>query len=70
MAKRFLRIAIKVVGYAAGLVFFFDISFTDWGIGLVIASVAIILICVFLWTHFDLGDTYDEDEPAPNEPLK
>lgn len=70
MAKRFLRIAIKVVGYAAGAVFAFDMSFTDWGIGLLIASAAVGVICVFLWTHFDLGDTYDEDETPPNEPIK
>lgn len=70
MAKRFLRIAIKVVGYAAGVVFVLDMSFTDWGIGLLIASVAVGVICVFLWTHFDLGDTYDEGETPPNEPIK
>jgi len=68
MAKRFLRIAIKVVGYAAGLVFLLDMSFTDWGIGLLIASAAVVVICVFLWTHFDLGDAYDEDKTPPTNP--
>jgi hypothetical protein len=68
MTKRFVRMIIKAVGYAAGVVFIFDFSFTDWGIGLLLASAAVAVVCVFIWTHFDLGDTYDENEPSPKHP--
>jgi hypothetical protein len=59
---------IKAVGYAAGVEFIFDFSFTDWGIGLLLVSAAVAVVCVFIWTHFDLGDTYDEDETPPTNP--
>lgn len=68
MAKRLPRILVKIVGFAAGVVFALDFSFTNWGIGLLLASVAVGVLCVFIWMHFDLGDTYDEDELSPQDP--
>jgi ACR3 family arsenite efflux pump ArsB len=68
MARRFLRVALKTMGGIAIIVFFFDRDYSDWGIGLQIACVAVAVACVFVWAHFELGDFDEKNGSAPGEP--
>jgi hypothetical protein len=58
MPKRILRGGVKAIAGAAALVFFFDNRSSGMaGIALV-ASVAVLFLCWFVWLIFDLGDDH------------
>lgn len=55
--KRILRAAVKVVATAAGIVFLFDNKLNSTtGITALLGSLAVLLICLFIWLNFDLGE--------------
>jgi len=56
MARRILRKAIQIVATIAGVVFLFDNRFSSSGLAVLVASIAVLLVCLFLWLIFDLGE--------------
>jgi hypothetical protein len=55
--KRILRGVVKVVAAAAAAVFFLDSRLSSsTGILLFVGSIAVLLVCLFVWLIFDLRE--------------
>jgi hypothetical protein len=57
VAKRILRVVVKIVAAGAGIIFLFDdrLSSTP-GIIVLVGAIAVLLICLCIWLFFDLGE--------------
>jgi len=66
VAKRILRVVVKIVAAGAGIVFVFDnrLSSTT-GFIVLVGAIAVLLICLFIWLFFDLGENkgFSPDKP-------
>jgi len=58
MATRILRGAVKAIAGAAGLVFFFDNRVSGMAGTVLLASIAVLFLCGFVWLILDLGDDH------------
>jgi hypothetical protein len=56
VAKRILRGVVKIVATAAVLVFFFDNKLSGTAGLVLLASIAVLFLCLFVWLIFDLGE--------------
>jgi hypothetical protein len=56
VAKRVLRGVVKVVATAAGVVFLFDNRLSGTAGIVLLASIAVLFVCLFVWLIFDLGE--------------
>jgi hypothetical protein len=54
--KRILRGVVKTIAVAAGLVFIFDNRVSGVAGILLLVSIAVLLLCLFVWRVFDLGE--------------
>ena len=69
MVKRFFRGVVKVVAGIAGIVFIFD-NHPSGKSGLVLlASIAVLFLCLFVWLIFLREDRHEDDRgywPPPD----
>ena len=56
MAKRILRVVIKVVAIAAGIVFILDNRLSGTAGTVLLGSIAVLGACLFIWLIFGLGE--------------
>lgn len=56
IGKRVLRGIVKTIALAAGVVFVFDNRVSGVAGIALLASVAVLLVCFFVWRTLDLGD--------------
>ncbi len=56
VAKRVLRGVIKIVATAAGVVFLFDNRLNGTAGIVLLASIAVLFVCLFVWLIFGLGE--------------
>ena len=56
MAKRILRVAIKVVTIAAGIVFILDNRLSGTAGTVLLGSIAVLGVCLFIWLIFGFGE--------------
>jgi len=56
LGKRILRGIVKTIAAAAGLVFVFDNRASGIAGIVLLASVAVLFLCLFVWLIFDLGE--------------
>ncbi len=62
MAKRILRVVIKVIASAAGIVFIFDNRLSGTEGVVLLGSISVLFLCGFVWLIFDLGELGDESK--------
>ena len=56
--KRILRGAVKTIAGIAGLVFFFDNRSSGMAGIVLLASIAVLFLCLFVWLIFGLGNDH------------
>src|SRR5437660_1940496 len=54
--KQILRGVVKTIAVVAGVVFVFDNRVSGVAGIVLLASVAVLILCLFVWRFFDLGD--------------
>lgn len=67
MAKRILRVVVKVIVGIAGAVFLFDNHLKGTSGLVFFASIGVLLLCLAAWLFFGL-DEVEDTEDAPSDP--
>ena len=62
MAKRILRVVIKLVAGAAGLVFLFDNKLSGNAGIVLLSSIGVLLVCMIVWLIFGLGEDVENPD--------